>query len=634
MGDGSARGWWTRHKFIIGLAVVLLFSAAARLYQIDGFSTDFDEGVYLMTAWLQARGLPLYTQVASIQPPMLFQPTAWLFALWGPSSTAARCLEIGYTLLGIAAVAWAGRLLWQPATGLVAAIFLSLERDYFVHSREFIGTVSSAAVGALAVLAGLCFQATGRRRWLLAAGALLSFSLLIKPISLFVGLLLVWAIVARRRSEMPAAATCRQVLHSFPWREALLDCLYLGAAGLVLPLLCLVLYDGPAMLQQMTSVLSGRFGGRGEDWMMNLLTTYARNNLPVLLLAGLGIIQTIRRRNGLGVTVIVWLVLNFVFIVVTQAQEHHLTLLDLPLALLAAQPVGELANLARTRRLRSELWPSLAATSLLAYYLIAFPSLLTMDFAEHPRGVNWPQDKDWHAAVRLLQEATTPDQLIISDDQELVFEARRMAIPTLIDTSGVVIRSGALKEQTVMQLADQQAASIVFWTGRLDMFPALGEWARSAYVGNKDFGQQRIIYYDKQPPRMAHSLNLAFGGEIALAGYDLSLDPPPHVTLYWRRLSAQAGDYSVSLRLLDTAGNTVAQHNDRPYGGRFPTIDWPVGVVIPETIEVPPAYAFPPGKYNLVIGLYDSAKLDLLPVAGGPGQNGLALLEVLTLGSQ
>ncbi len=634
MMEKSSTAWKSRYRFIIGLAVILLLSAGARLYQIDGFSTDFDEGIYLMTAWLQARGLPLYTEVVAVQPPLLFQPIAWLFALWGPSSTIARCLEVGYALLGIAAIAYAGKLLWGPATGLLAALFLSLERDYFVHSREFIGTVPSAAVGTLAMLAGLYFGATGRRRWLLAAGALLSFSLLIKPLSLSVGLLLVWMIVARRRSEMPATVTGRQMLRSFPWRAALLDALAVGAAGLILPLLCLVFYDGPAMLQQMTNVMSQRFSGRREDWITYLLTGYVHNNLPLLLLAALGIIQTIRRRTGLGMTIIVWLVLNFVFIVATQAQQHHLVLLDLPLALLAAQPVGETINLVLSRRLRSELWSGLAAASLFAYYAVSFPSILAIDFAEHPRGADWPGDKDWRAAVRLLQEVTAPDQFIISDDQELVFEARRTALPTLIDTSKVVIQSGALKEQTVMQLADQRAAAIVFWTGRLDMFPMLGEWARWAYAQNRDFGQKRIIYYDKQTPKISHSLNLTFGGEIALTGYDWSSDTPPHLILYWRKLVAQAGDYTMSLRLLDKAGNLVAQHDDRPYGGRFPTIDWPVGTVLPETVEVPSAQAFQPGKYSLVIGLYNPVKPDLLPVSGGPAQNGLALLEDLTLEGQ
>jgi hypothetical protein len=635
MRQESKTPWWSRHRFIIGLAVVLVFSAAARLFQIDGFSGNYDEGVYLMIAWLQTKGFPLYSQVIIAKPPMLFQPIAWLFAVWGPSSTAARCVEIGYALLGIAAVAWAGRLIWQPATGLAAALFLSLEAYYFVYSRKYIGTASSAAVGALAVFFALCFQASGRRRWLLLAGVVLSFSLLIKPISLFVGLLLLWVIIARRRREIPAAVAGRHFFFSFPWREVLLDCLCVGAAGMILPILCLVVYDGPAMLRAAVSMPVYQVQRTMYSRITYLLIDYAPHNRPLLLLAALGAIQTIRRRNGLGGTVIVWLVLNLAFTVVTQAQQHHLTLLDLPLALLAAQPIGELINLARTRHLRPVPWSGLAAALLLVYYLVALPALLSFYLSERPRGPGQPGDDQRREAIRLLQEVTTPDQFIVGDDQEVAFEARRMAIPELVDTSFVVIRSGFLTEQAIMQWADRQASAFIFWTQRLDSFPMLPVWVSSAYVKHEDFGEQQMIYYSKRIPHMTRSLNLAFGGEIALAGYELSPDTPSKVTLYWRRLGTQGGDdYQVWLCLLDRAGNVVRQHDYQPYSGHFPTTAWPVGVLLPERTSLPPTDGLPPGEYSLVIGLYDPDKLELLSVSGGSAQNHLALLQVFSLGNR
>ncbi len=80
MQQEGRKTWWSRHWFAIGLAAILFLSAAMRLYQIDGFSGNYDEGVYLMTAWLLARGFRLYTEVLTVQFPWVFQPTAWLFA--------------------------------------------------------------------------------------------------------------------------------------------------------------------------------------------------------------------------------------------------------------------------------------------------------------------------------------------------------------------------------------------------------------------------------------------------------------------------------------------------------------------------------------------------------------------------
>jgi hypothetical protein len=147
-----------------------------------------------------------------------------------------------------------------------------------------------------------------------------------------------------------------------------------------------------------------------------------------------------------------------------------------------------------------------------------------------------------------------------------------MALPALIDPSKVVIRSGFLTQQMVMQLADQQAAALVLWSDRFaDSFPMLPVWANRAYAASKDFGKQRTIYYDRQAPYLAHPLSLTTGGEIAMAGHGVSLAMSPRPTPDWQRLSTQAGDYKVSLRLLNASGNLVAQRDDWPHGGLFST---------------------------------------------------------------
>jgi hypothetical protein len=230
---------------------------------------------------------------------------------------------------------------------------------------------------------------------------------------------------------------------------------------------------------------------------------------------------------------------------------------------------------------------------------------------------------------------TTPAQFIVSDDLSIPFEARRTVVPQFADASSGGIHCGSLTQDMIMQQADRTGAVVILWTNRfLDEFPILPRWLDVTYAGRKQFSEEHIIYYDKRTLQIAHPLNVTFGKMIGLEGYELSPATPPRLTLYWRRLSAESGDYKVSLRLLNTSGTLVAQRDDRPYGGHFPTTAWPVGVTLPEQAKLPSTDALPPGKYNVAIGLYDPAKPDLLPVAGGPGQNNLALLEELTLGSR
>jgi hypothetical protein len=631
--------WWSRHWFKIGLVVILFFSASIRLYQIGGFSGEYDEGAHLMVAWLLSEGYSLYTEVGTNQLPFLYQPTAWIFAVGEPSSVLARWLEVSYALLGIVAVAGIGRLLWRPSIGLVAALLLSLEIYYFRGSRIFGGSVASVAVGGLAVLFALYYQRTGHRKWLVIAGVVFSFSMLIKPLSLFTGILLLWAIIARRWQETSDITTgYGSRLRSFPWRGVFADCLYLGIAVLVLPFLSLIFYNGGAIFDRMIDCrLATKVGtSRGTSYLVRILTAYVGANRPLLLLAALGTVAVIWRRHGYGMWAIAWLGLNLALIVVWRAHSHHLVILDFPLVLLAAYPLGELGNYRSVRRLEFKQWINVIAILCMGYWLVSQILSWPSYFSAAPRGLDRPDDSGRWAAVRFLRQVSTPEQFIVSDDLSIPFEARRMVIPQLADVSSESIGCGLLTQEMVMQLANVDGSVFIYWTDRfLDEFPILPFWISDAYAGRKQFGSEQIIYYDKQVPQIAHPLSVTFGGVIALEGYEFSPDQPSQVTLFWRRLSAEAMDYSITLRLLDAEGRVAVQHDDRPYRGFYPTNAWPVGVLLKESVALPSFDALPPGEYSVVVGLYAFDTLELLPVEGTAKRNhNLALLDVLRLERQ
>ena len=387
--------WWARHWFGVGLVAILFFSAGIRLYQISGFSGNYDEGAHLMVAWLLSEGYSLYGDVGTNQLPFLYQPTAWLFSVGGPSSVLARLLEVGYALLGIVAVAGIGRLLWRPSVGLVAALFLSLELYYFRGSRIFGGSVAAAAVGGLAVLCALCFWKTGNRKLLFLTGVIFSFSLLIKPLSLFLGLILLGAVIARWVRET-GAVTAEGGLRfrSFFWRELLVDCLYLGVGTLALPLLCCILYDATAMVSRMLDCrLATKLDTlRGSVYLARILTDYVRVNLPLFLLATMGILAVIWRRDSSGVWMITWLGLSLALIVVWRSHSHHMVILSFPLALLAAYAVMELDVSKAVGRLRFWHWSSAVVVLLLCYWLGSRILGWQGYFSVAPRGLDRPDD--------------------------------------------------------------------------------------------------------------------------------------------------------------------------------------------------------------------------------------------------
>jgi hypothetical protein len=436
--------------------------------------------------------------VASNQLPVLYLPTAWLFSAAGASSSLARGLEICYSLLGIAAIAGIGRLLRQPVTGLAAGLFLSLQQYYFVESRVFLGSVACVAVGALALWLGLHFQTTGRRRWLLAAGVALSLSAFIKPLFLFAGVLLVWAILAYRGKQIPARPAGRPLawLTSFPWRQALFDCLCLGAAMGTVFILCLALVDGTAMISRLIScrVAPKLDGGRTSDYFVRILSEYAVSALPLLPLSLAGVATIIRRRDRSGAWLMAWLAMSIAFVVVSQAQTHHLVILDLPMTLLAAYPLVGLNDPGETRSSPWRRWYVGVGVVGLACWVAGMALTGPGLFSARPRGLYAPGDGGRWAAVSLLRQHTTPTDQIVSDDFAIPFEAQRAVIPQLVDVSADSVGCGLATEETFIRLADRQGAALVFWTGRfLDEFPVLPYWAQAAYAQSEHFDDEQTI---------------------------------------------------------------------------------------------------------------------------------------------
>jgi 4-amino-4-deoxy-L-arabinose transferase-like glycosyltransferase len=112
---------------------------------------------------------------------------------------------------------------------------------------------------------------------------------------------------------------------------------------------------------------------------------------------------------------------------------------------------------------------------------------------------------------------------------------------------------------------------------------------------------------DQAEPRVA--IQQTFGSQITLLGYD----PPAanhqsavtqlDFTLYWQAETAPEADYTVFFHLRDAANQTVAQQDNPPAGGRYPTSLWDKGEIVVDKLSLPIA-GVPAGRYTPVIGLY------------------------------
>jgi len=96
------------------------------------------------------------------------------------------------------------------------------------------------------------------------------------------------------------------------------------------------------------------------------------------------------------------------------------------------------------------------------------------------------------------------------------------------------------------------------------------------------------------------------------------------LTIFWRALSAPAHDYSVSLRLFDSAGQEVfKQDNQHPALGTYPTSRWAAGEVVGGYYEIQLSPDLAPGIYQWGVILYRTLPeggWENVKVAGGEGE--------------
>lgn len=102
-----------------------------------------------------------------------------------------------------------------------------------------------------------------------------------------------------------------------------------------------------------------------------------------------------------------------------------------------------------------------------------------------------------------------------------------------------------------------------------------------------------------------------FGDQLALIGYQHADNAAPGsslpVKIYWRALASMTQDYTVFVHLVDTSGKTVAQKDDQPGRGTFPTSFWDVGEAIADEYVLTIPADIAPGVYRIEAGVYRAA---------------------------
>jgi hypothetical protein len=185
-----------------------------------------------------------------------------------------------------------------------------------------------------------------------------------------------------------------------------------------------------------------------------------------------------------------------------------------------------------------------------------------------------------------------------------------------------------------------QPRNVWFVTGGLppaDPSNGVERWLaeRGYKATDKWFGDFRLVRFLSPVVGKASSpvADVTFGDRVTLVGAAMgpvALAPGDglRVTVGWVALRPLKADYVVFAQLLDATGQLRAQHDSLPVGGYRPTTTWAPGEPIEDHLGVVLPVDLPPGDYTLILGLYDLATSERLPVSTGGDFVTLGRVEV------
>jgi len=158
-------------------------------------------------------------------------------------------------------------------------------------------------------------------------------------------------------------------------------------------------------------------------------------------------------------------------------------------------------------------------------------------------------------------------------------------------------------------------------------------------VRRSEFSGGQVLSY-ALPPGLAspaqppdHAQLVSFGNEIDLLGY--TFDDEGYVargqtidlSLYWRATRRPGGDYTLTIRLLDSSGTVLAEYERQPVGGELPTSAWVPGELVVDDHRLPVGVGLPAGRYLLEVGWRGAGALLAVVGADSSAASEVAVLQ-------
>lgn len=243
-----------------------------------------------------------------------------------------------------------------------------------------------------------------------------------------------------------------------------------------------------------------------------------------------------------------------------------------------------------------------------------------------------PSARDNYAGIaRYLQATADPAQTLVVLDapgQQEVWDYYNPGLTTLALPQQRPPDAAATLQALQKAVAERATIYALFWaTDEADPDRIVEHWLDQHAFKGLDSWQGNLRFVNYSLPTALHCTPMTpaplFGEAIQLTQLCQPTTPQTVtagdvalVGLQWQALTPLDQRYNVTVQVLDRQNSVLAQRDSEPVGGSQPTDQWTVGqtVVDQHGVLIPPGT--PPGIYQLILALYDSATGERLHLPG------------------
>lgn len=303
--------------------------------------------------------------------------------------------------------------------------------------------------------------------------------------------------------------------------------------------------------------------------------------------------------------------------------------------LLTASPAWCLLSALGLQQLpKPRSWSALWGLSMAALALFTLPTYYTS-----------PTARDNYAGIaQYMQTAAQPASTLVvlnAPGQQEVWryyqELYQLTLPTLALPQQRPPEPTTTLATLASAVAGRETVYALFWAmDEADPDRLVERWLDQQAFKGIDSWQGNLRFVTYSLPTHLHCTTLTpparFGEAILLTERCQPL--PPSVTagdvalvgLRWQSLAPLGQRYKVTVQVLNSRNNVVAQRDSEPVGNSLPTDQWSVGQTVVDNhgVLIPPGTA--PGVYRLILALYDPNTGERLRLS--PADDSMALGEL------